>query len=70
MFLSLTVPPRLVRRVSTAAAKPAGGDEALYGAPLLATMGGYHPEAYSEALAKRRVMNLVQKDNSQPGTPQ
>jgi len=56
-----------VRRVSTEAAGPADGDEALYAAPLLATMGGYRPEAYSEASAKRRVMNLVQKDTSQPG---
>lgn len=41
----------------------------MYGAPLLATMAGYRAEAYSEASAKRRVMNLVQKDNPHPGAP-
>ena len=66
-LLALTIRP--VGRVSTDASKPAGGDEALYGAPLLATMGGYRPEAYSEALAKRRVMNLIQNDTTQHGAP-
>eukprot|EP01043_Picozoa_sp_COSAG02_P031325 COSAG02_NODE_2039_length_10034_cov_3.282536_5_plen_113_part_00 len=65
--LALTI--HLVGRVSTDTSKPAGGDEALFGAPLLATMGGYRPEAYSEALAKRRVMNLIQKDTAQHGAP-
>jgi hypothetical protein len=68
--VSLVLTVCIVGRVSTGASNPAGGDdEALYGAPLLATMGGYRPEAYSEALAKRRVMNLVQKDTAQHGAP-
>lgn len=62
-------PSRLYGRVSTDSSKPGGGDEALYGAPLLATMGGYRPEAYSEGSAKRRVMNLVQTDASHLGVP-
>lgn len=52
--------------MSRDATKPAGGDQALYAAPLLATMGGYQPEAYPEAVAKRRVMNLVQTDAPSP----